>query len=141
MERGRRVRAGRRAADGDAAALACRLEDALPRRLADVLDDDVRAGPPVAALTASTTSSVAWFTFTSASKRASFSSLEEVTIVLAPSALAITFAAIAMPPPMPQTSTHSPSRTPAFVTSIRYAVSKTSGKAAASSKLIPSGIG
>ena len=98
-------------------------------------------GPPVASLTASTTSSEPWSTFTSASTRASFSTLDDVTIVRAPSALAIAFAAVAIPLPMPQSSTHSPSRSPALVTSIRYAVSKTSGKAAASSKLIPSGIG
>ena len=53
----------------------------------------------------------------------------------APSAFAIASAAVETPPPMPQASTHSPSRRPARVTSIRYAVSKTSGKAAASSKL------
>ena len=50
---------------------------------------------------------------------ASFSSLDEVTIVRAPSACAIRNAAVATPPPMPQTSTHSPSRSPARVTSIR----------------------
>ena len=42
---------------------------------------------------------------------------------------------------MPQASTHSPGCTRAFVTSIRYAVSKTSGNAAASSKDSPPGIG
>ena len=121
-----------------------RLERRLPRRLADVLDDDVGARRPVASLTASTTSPVAWLTFSSAPSsraRSSFSSLEDVTIARAPSAFAIASAAVATPPPIPQISTHSPSRSPAFVTSIRYAVSKTSGNAAASSNDSSSGIG
>ena len=42
---------------------------------------------------------------------------------------------------MPQISTHSPSWSCALVTSIRYAVSYTSGKAAAVSKSIPSSRG
>ncbi len=40
---------------------------------------------------------------------------------------------------MPHSNTHSPSRSAARVTSIRYAVSNTSGKAAASSNESPSG--
>src|SRR5262249_19346544 len=39
------VRAARRAADRDPTAGTCRLEAALPRRLADRLDDYVRAAP------------------------------------------------------------------------------------------------
>ena len=59
----------------------------------------------------------------------------------APSAFAIASAAVETPLPMPQANTHSPSRSAARVTSIRYAVSKTSGNAAASSNESPSGIG
>ena len=116
----------------------------LPRRLADVLDDDVGAPPPVASLTAATTSPVAWFTAASAPSsraRSSFSSLDEVTSTRAPSAFAIASAAVATPPPIPQTSTHSPSCSRPLVTSIRYAVSNTSGKAAASSNESSSGSG
>ena len=63
-------------------------------------------------------------------------------MVLAPSARQISNAASATPPPIPQMSTHSLSwRTAAFVTSIRYAVSKVSGKAAPSTKLSASSSG
>ena len=55
-----------------------------------------------------------------------------MTIVLAPSARQISNAASATPPPIPQMSTHSPSRRAAFVTSILNAVSNVSGKAAPS---------
>ena len=92
--------------------------------------------PPVASFAAAATSPVAWLTTASAPSsraRSSFSSLDEVTSTRAPSAFAIVSAAVATPPPMPQTSTHSPSTRPARVRSIRYAVSKTSGNAAASS--------
>ena len=43
----------------------------------------------------------------------------KVTIVRAPSARAIARAAVETPLPIPQISTHSPSRSAAFVTSIR----------------------
>ncbi len=77
---------------------------------------------PVASLTAATTSPSAWSTVTSAPHSraiASFSALLEVTIVRTPSARQISNAAVATPPPMPQMSAHSPSRTTARVTSIR----------------------
>ena len=64
-----------------------------------------------------------------------------MTITRAPSDFAIASAAVATPPPMPQTKTVSPSCSRARVTSIRYAVSKTSGNAAASSNESSSGIG
>ena len=53
----------------------------------------------------------------------SFASEPDVTSVFAPIARAISNAAVATPPPMPQISTHSPARSCARVTSIRYAVS------------------
>ena len=59
----------------------------------------------------------------------------------APSAFAIASAAVETPLPMPHVKTHSPSCSRARVTSIRYAVSKTSGNAAASSKLRSPGMG
>src|SRR5581483_9601003 len=99
------------------------------------------APPPAASFAVATTSSVSWLTVTSApssAARTSLSSLDEVTIVRAPSACAIRNAAVATPPPIPQTSTHSPGWRPARVTSIRYAVSYTSGNAAASSNETPS---
>ena len=68
------------------------------------------------------TSSVSWFTVSSAPSsraRASFASLEEVTIVRPPSAFAIASAAVETPLPIPQISTHSPGCRRAFVTSIR----------------------
>ena len=71
----------------------------------------------------------------------SFSSLDEVTATWAPSAFAIERAAVATPPPMPQIRTHSPSCSRARVESIRYAVRKTSGNAAASSNESASGMG
>ena len=87
---------------------------------------------------------VAWLMSTSAPScraRSSFSSLLEVTKTCAPASLAICSAAIATPPPMPRISTLSPGRTRALVITILQAVRKTSGKAAASSKLSRSGIG
>ena len=78
--------------------------------------------PPVASRTAAATSPLAWLTAASAPSsraRSSFSSLDEVTITRAPSALAICSEAVATPLPIPQTNTHSPSRSPARVTSIR----------------------
>ena len=69
---------------------------------------------PVASFTAATTSPSWWFTATSAPQSravASFSSLPDVTIVRRPSARQISNAAVATPPPMPQISAHSPSRT------------------------------
>src|SRR5207248_2637760 len=50
-------------------------------------------------------------------------------------------AAMEPPPPIPRISTVSPRTTRDLPTTIRHAVRKTSGKAAASSKLSPSGIG
>ena len=100
--------------------------------------------PSVASFTAAFTSPVAWLTVASAPSsraRASFSSLDDVTIVRAPSAFAIARPAVETPLPIPHSRTHSPSRRCARVTSIRYAVSKTSGNAAASSKESPAGIG
>ena len=90
------------------------------------------------------TSSTAWLIVSSAPSpraRASFSSLDEVTITRAPSAFAIASDAVATPLPIPQTKTVSPARRPERVTSIRYAVSNTSGNAAASSEANESGIG
>src|SRR5437588_234098 len=78
--------------------------------------------PPVAVCTASFTSPVAWFTVASAPSsraRSSLVSLDEVTSTFAPSAFPMASAAVETPPPMPQASTHSPSRRPARVTSIR----------------------
>src|SRR5437764_83764 len=100
--------------------------------------------PSVASLIAVATSPFAWLTTASAPSsraRSSFASLDEVATTCAPSAFAIASDASATPPPMPHASTHSPGCRPAFVTSIRWAVSKVSGNAAASSKDIPSGIG
>ena len=77
---------------------------------------------PVASFTARRTSPVAWLTVASAPSsraRSSFSSLEEVTSALAPSALAIASPAVPTPLPIPQSSTHSPSCSCAFVTSSR----------------------
>src|SRR5215204_4985857 len=144
VERGLRVRPARRPADRDPAVCPDRLERGLPRRLAHVLDDDVGAGPPVASRTVSSTSPVLWLTTASAPRpRASstLASLDDVVTTRAPSARASTIAAVPIPLPAPQTSTHSPSRSPARVTSIRYAVSETSGNAAASSKESSSGMG
>src|SRR5436305_520821 len=59
--------------------------------------------PPVASRTAALTSPLAWFTVASAPSsvaRASFSSLDEVTIVCAPSAFAIARPAVETPPPV-----------------------------------------
>ena len=90
--------------------------------------------PPVASFTASTASSCETATSAPSSRaRSSFAADDEVTTTRAPSALAIASDAVATPPPIPQISTHSPSRSPARVTSIRYDVSNTSGNAAASS--------
>ena len=73
--------------------------------------------------------------------RSSFASLDDVTIVRPPSAFAIASAAVETPLPIPQISTHSPGWRRAFVTSMRYAVRKTSGNAAASSNERSPGIG
>jgi hypothetical protein len=81
---------------------------------------------PVASLTAATTSPLSWLTVASApssAARVSFASLDDVTIVCAPSACAIRKAAVATPPPIPQIRTHSPACSAARVTSILYAVS------------------
>ena len=88
------------------------VERASPGRLADVLDDDVGAVAAGRLLDRRRTSPVAWLTVASAPSsraRSSFASLDEVTITRAPSAFAIASAAVETPPPMPQTSTHSPS--------------------------------
>ncbi len=53
----------------------------------------------------------------------SLASEPEVTSVFAPIARAISNAAVATPPPIPQISTHSPGRSCARVTSILNAVS------------------
>ncbi len=144
VQGGRRVRPGRRAAHDDAALRAGRIEGAAPRRLADVVDDDVRAaaGQILDGRNDLLRRVVhARVGAELASPAASFSSLDEVTTTFAPSALAIASAAVATPPPTPHTSTHSSGCSRARVTSMRYAVSKTSGNAAASSNPRPSGIG
>jgi hypothetical protein len=100
--------------------------------------------PSVNSFTRFDTSSVTWFTVASAPSsraRVSFSSDDDVTIARAPSDFAIASDAVATPPPMPQISTHSSGRSAAFVTSIRHAVSKTSGNAAASTNESSSGMG
>ena len=86
-----------------------------------MLDDDVRAAARELAH-AGRHVLVSWFRVASAPSsraRASFASLEEVTIARPPSAFAIASAAVATPLPIPQISTHSPGWSAAFVTSIR----------------------
>ena len=93
-----------------------------PGRLADVLDDDVGAAAAGRLPHAAFTSPEAWFTVASAPSsraRASFSSLEDVTIACAPSAVASASAAVETPLPIPQIRTHSPACRWARVTSIR----------------------
>src|SRR5207248_153694 len=65
---------------------------------------------------------------------ASLASLEDVAIVRARHSLATRIAARDTPPPIPQTRTVSPGRTPARVTTMRHAVRETSENAAASSQ-------
>ena len=110
----RRVRPARRAADDDPAAGPRGVRATLPGRLADGLDDDVRAAAGQL-LHARGDVPVAWLTVASAPSsraRSSFASDDDVTTTRAPSAFAIASAAVATPPPMPQTSTHSPSLEP-----------------------------
>ena len=122
-----------------------RGERALPGRLADVLDHDVGAAAGQLAHAGRRRRSVSWFTVASApSSRGAL----ELRVARrrddrrgrrAPSRSRAPRSQT--PLPIPQISTHSPGCRRAFVTSMRYAVSKTSGKAAASSNERSSGIG
>ena len=96
-------------------------------------------------LRTSATTSCAWWSMVasapSSRARASLASLPAVAITRAPITFAIWMAAMPTPLPAAHTSTSSPRASRARVTSIRHAVRKTSGKAAASSKAMASGIG
>ena len=65
---------------------------------------------------------MAWLIVAAAPSSAAFaslSSLDDVAITRAPSAVASDSAAVPIPLPTPHASTHSPSRSPARVTSMR----------------------
>ena len=128
--------ARRRAANHDAPFLGCGCERSLPGRFADRLDDHVRANASRRVLHGLHDVRVRMVdgeVGAECTRLSSFSSLDDVTIVRAPSARAISKAASATPRRYPQMSTQSSSRSDALVTSMRYAVSNTSGNAAPSS--------
>ena len=112
VESRRRVRPGRRAADDDRARAGPRRPATFarsPRRRARRRRR--RRGRQSPSSTAALTSPDSWLTTASAPSslaRASFASLDDVQMTFAPRAFAIWNAAVATPPPMPQTSTHSP---------------------------------
>ncbi len=134
MERGRRVRAGCRSAHDDPSLGAHCVELPASRSLRPHRPRP-RAPPPVTSLTSATTSAVAWLTVVGAepSARASFSSPRRGDDHVRPERWASDRGRRHTATDAPHEHPLTGPRRRARVTSMRYAVSNTSGNAAASS--------